>query len=291
MKDTISFTVPMEYNALTRVSDMLHGMAIDLQKDGDTSGMVTLEEAEEMVKENCDVTNNSHIGATIPVSQGGTKPDLVEEIEQSASTVFGGEADPKSPAAPVGSATEQVTQTQTTSEVSAQIATVAATNGVELDSNGLPWDHRIHGKARLKLQKTQAWKCIRGIDPALIDKVETELRVTMAASSANPITEVINDLNEIGTTTTNVTNTNVDAEPTIITVTPAKPSTAPVAEQPAPPATDITFPILMGRITAGGITNEAVTAACNKSGITALPLLAARPDLVPAVAVELGITA
>lgn len=31
--ETISFTIPLEYDALTRVSDMLHGLAIDLKKN------------------------------------------------------------------------------------------------------------------------------------------------------------------------------------------------------------------------------------------------------------------
>jgi hypothetical protein len=31
----ITLTVPMDYNALTRASDMLHGLAIDVSKQGD----------------------------------------------------------------------------------------------------------------------------------------------------------------------------------------------------------------------------------------------------------------
>jgi len=245
MKDSISLTIPMDYNALSRASDMLHGMAIDLER-GET-GFISKKAADQMVTDESDVADRSHIEATIPVSQGGTKQDLVEEIEPSATTVFGGDSKPAETNAPVG---------------------------VDLDSNGLPWDHRIHGSARKKLAKTQTWKYIRNIDPALIDKVEAELRVTMAASSATPVVTV-------GEPTTEQVNS---------TPAPAKPAAAPIVETPTPPATDITFPVLMGRITAGGITTEAVTAACNKSGITALPLLAARPDLVPAVAAELGIT-
>lgn len=53
----------------------------------------------------------------------------------------------------------------------------------------------------------------------------------------------------------------------------------------------ITFPVLMSKITqaitAKTLTDEQVTAAINRQGIQALPLLSARPDLVPAVDAEL----
>jgi len=239
MKDSISLTIPMDYSALSRASDMLHGMAIDLGKTKIPSlsdGMTSVEQ----------FTKDSALGEPHIPTTGA--PDLVEEIEPSATTVFGGESDPT--------------------------ATVAATNGVGLDADGLPWDHRIHGTARKKLAKTQTWKYIRGIDPALIDQVEAELRVAMAASPSTPV----------------VTEPRLDGQNNEGDLVD---NSAPIVEtevKPAPPTTDITFPVLMGRITAGGITTESVTAACNKSGITALPLLAARPDLVPAVAAELGIT-
>jgi hypothetical protein len=52
---------------------------------------------------------------------------------------------------------------------------------VELDSAGLPWDARIHGKAKGKLAKTQEWKKIRGIDKNLVAQVEAELRAKYPA--------------------------------------------------------------------------------------------------------------
>ena len=257
MKDTISLTIPMDYNALTRASDMLHGMAQDLTKEAtwNESNSDPIGDLEQHVAE-----TNSETG----------KPDLVDEIEPSATTVFGGGS-----GASLGTDSTELTVTD---DVPA---------GVELDSAGLPWDHRIHGAARKKLAKTQTWKYIRNIDPALIDQVEAELRVTMAASPSNPVVTPDDDLEK---------RANIALEGTGITTpaAPAAPATAPIVETevtPAPPATDITFPVLMGRITAGKITTETVTAACNKQGIAALPLLAARPDLVPLVAAELGITA
>ena len=86
----------------------------------------------------------------------------------------------------------------------------------------------------------------------------------MAASPANPVTP------------------NEPAAPA-----PAQPA-APAPAQPAAPAPAVsTFPELMAKITASGIDPATVTAAVNKQGLQALPLLAARPDLIPSVAAEL----
>ena len=44
-----------------------------------------------------------------------------------------------------------------------------------LDSEGLPWDARIHSSGKTFLAKGGTWKLARGIDPLLVAQVKTEL--------------------------------------------------------------------------------------------------------------------
>jgi hypothetical protein len=138
-------------------------------------------------------------------------------------------------------------------------------SSVELDGDHLPWDHRIHASSKAKLSKApNCWKRKRGVAPDVIAEVEAELRAAMSAGPDKPIAPA-------------------PAKPAV----PAEPAT------PAPAAatdrTVATFPELMAAITAGGIAPPAVQAALNLQGITSLPLLASRPDLIPAVAETLGL--
>lgn len=260
---TISLTVPMDYNALTRASDMLHGLAIDLSKEKDAPGASST------------AFDDQHIAAPT------TEAPVALLAEQSATEVF---AAPN--AGTVANATEQPAESvqpaapaesATTAE---SVTTAAAPAGVEVDSDGLPWDHRIHalgaGGAHNKLKKTQQWKKKRGVDAALVAEVEAELRAAMSAGPANPVVTTV--------------------EPSPAPASPASPAAAPTtaaaaspAPAPAPAGGTTTFPALMAAITANGIDQAAVTAAVNAQGLQALPLLAARPDLIPAVAAALGV--
>jgi hypothetical protein len=49
------------------------------------------------------------------------------------------------------------------------------------------------------------------------------------------------------------------------------------------------FSELLKRITAGGINKDQATAAAVKVGLPSFAILATRPDLIPAVAAELGV--
>jgi len=193
---SISLTLPIEYNALTRASKMLRDLATDINMDDEDS----------------DVLEESPIEASIPASEGGIKPAEPPQV-----------------------------------------------SSVELDSDGLPWDARIHTGSKLKLKKSEQWKKIRNVSPELVATVEAELRAALAASPESPIT----------------------------------PTEEPAAAPPPPtesgidPATVTNFPLLMTAITSEGIDDVAVLAAVNKVGLTALPLLPTRPDLIPTVAAEL----
>ena len=248
---TISLTIPLELNALTRASEMLHGLAIDLSKKPVVTGPGPSSTA----------ADDQHIAAPAPAPA----PAPAVTTDLAATEVFGGPKQQAPAPAPANSAAETATPQAggPTQNTPAQTETATpAPAGVEVDNDGLPWDHRIHalgaGGTHNKLKKTQQWKKKRGVDAALVTEVEAELLAAMSAGPANPV------------------------------VTTTEPAPAPA---PAPTATGAvtTFPSLMSAITANGIDLAAVTAAVNAQGLTHIPLLASRPDLIPAVAAALGV--
>lgn len=279
---TISLTVPMDCNALTRASDMLHGLAIDLSKEQPGTTVAEHEHTVTKAVGDASITETTKSVVTeapAPAPAPTTEPAATEVFAapnaDTVASVTEQPAESVQPAAPAESAT--------TAE---PVTTAAAPAGVEVDSDGLPWDHRIHalgaGGAHNKLKKTQQWKKKRGVDAALVAEVEAELRAAMSAGPANPVV------------------TTGNAEPSPAPASPASPAAAPTtaaaaakpaspAPAPAPAGGTTTFPALMAAITANGIDQAAVTAAVNAQGLQALPLLAARPDLIPAVAAALGV--
>lgn len=126
--------------------------------------------------------------------------------------------------------------------------------GVEIDSAGLPWDDRIHASSKAFLSKGGGWKKKRGVDPAIVAQVEAELKTTLM-----PV--------------------------------PTNTAPAPVEILPAPPATSeiTTFAQLMSEITSNQLDPDTVLTVVQKHGLTGMGLLAARPDLIPVIAKELGL--
>lgn len=273
---TISLTVPMDYNALTRASDMLHGLALDLNRE---EGKV----ADEAPKPTTAATAPAPDAQTLTTSAtpAPTATDAVtsgtsdDTPEPDAVSVFG---DPK-PEAPTTATTAAGTDSAQPAETTASAATTAETPepaqnatapaGVDLAPSVntgtlIPWDARIHAGSKAKLaKKPHGWKMKRGVSDELVDQVEAELIAAMKASPANPVES-----------------------------TPAPPASEPTPAAPAQPAAPTgavtTFPALMSAITSNKIDQATVTAAVNKAGLQSLPLLAARPDLIPTVAAELG---
>lgn len=285
---TISLTVPMDYNALTRASDMLHGLALDLNRE---EGKV----ADEAPKPTTAATAPAPDAQTLTTSAtpaptatdvvtSGTSNDTGEvNDEPDAASVFGEGpgpevfADPKP--TPETATTAAGTDSAQPAETTANAATTAETPepaqnatapaGVDLAPSVntgtlIPWDARIHAGSKAKLaKKPHGWKMKRGVSDELVDQVEAELIAAMKASPANPVES-----------------------------TPAPPASEPTPAAPAQPAAPTgavtTFPALMSAITSNKIDQAMVTAAVNKAGLQSLPLLAARPDLIPTVAAELG---
>lgn len=263
---SITITVPLDYFALTRASDMLHGMALDLDKEGKRQARRSDAEtaSSEAEKDAAAVFGGAPGKSPSPslFADSATDPGSSTETGTSAPAPV----EPEEPASPNAAPAAEPAPAAASSGP-APADTPAAPAGVELDSDGLPWDPRIHSGSKGKLAKTKQWKKKRGVDPALVEQVEAELKAAMSASPANPV--------------------EPSAEAHTPTPAPAPASPASPAPAPAPSGVITTFPALMQKITAQGVPQADVTAAVNKQGLQALPLLAARPDLIPAVAATL----
>lgn len=139
---------------------------------------------------------------------------------------------------------------------------------VEVDSNGIPWDERIHSGSRKKTQKGE-WAKRRGVQETLIKKVEAELRgktpAPAPAASAAPV--------------------------------PSAP-TAPVAAAaplppppPVPQGEGLTFAQVIERVQAaissGKWTHTTLSVKLLEIGANRLEELATRPDILATFAKEI----
>lgn len=289
MTNSISLTIPLnDYNALTRAADMLHGLVIDMKRQGNepVGGMDEWEQkTDEQVVADLDALQKQ-VGASSTACDDQFAPDpaavVVTPVETTAAEAF-----PNVDQSTTVSATPTVV-TATQSPASA---------GVELakDSTGanVPWDERIHSKGDKRTKADGSWKLARGIDKTLVQTVEAELRAAMAVPAPNEPVAVV-----VSPTATPAIVPTVEAVPNVqspvVTATvaagsTANPSSAPVvAAQPVDTAIT-TLPALMAAATGAGKTQADMQEAAVAAGIASVALLGARPDLIPAVAKSLGL--
>jgi hypothetical protein len=143
--------------------------------------------------------------------------------------------------------------------------------GIALDSNGLPWDARIHTSSHAT-NADNSWRRKRGVDEATIAQVEGELKVLMSIpfTPTSPLPSAV--------------------APTPVPVVPPPPPAAVVAAPvPPPPAAPEADPyiglitrvsdLIVAKVISMGQVDAAVTAV----GCASLGLLMSRPDLVPQV--------
>jgi hypothetical protein len=139
------------------------------------------------------------------------------------------------------------------------LAPALNTNPVLLDADKLPWDARIHSSARSQ-NADGRWKKKRGVDDMIVSVVESELRGVMALPSV----------------------------PVVIPAAPLTPPTPPAPPTMAAPAAPLApFPALLLKITGAKLDMNQVTAILQPMGIASLPILAARPDLIPSVEAQI----
>lgn len=131
---------------------------------------------------------------------------------------------------------------------------------VELDKRGLPWDGRIHSRTKSKTADG-LWKVMRGLNPETAKSVEAEL---FQAMSLPPI---------------------VSEAPVAKSVPLPPVAVTPIADPIALPQND--FPALMTKITnavhTGKTTSAAILKIVQEMGLPSLPVVASRPDLIPAL--------
>lgn len=188
--------------------------------------------------------------------------------------------------------------------------------GIEVDSAGMPWDHRIHASSRAKVADG-TWRQRRNLDPNVLAQVQAEMLQVMGL----PVPAQAAAVGSIGHGASEATGYIAEpAEHTpeqafIDAVIPPPPPpfapsavvpAAPVAIAPPPPSTPagvattafpssspVTFPQLVTRITkmlaAKELTQADIAGACQSLGIPHMPALASRPDLIPSMATALGI--
>ena len=207
---------------------------------------------------------------------------LVEDLAQEARITTGAKFSKN--AEPTAATTTEPTAATTTEPTAATIFKNPADNatpapaGVTL-ANGLPWDERIHGAGKKTLAKApHGWKYKRGVSDEMIATVEAELRAVMAIPPAGTVAAV----------QPTPINTPVAVDPNVTQ------SPVPVADSttvtPATSASAITtLPALMQAATKAGKTPADMLAAVTKQGLASVALLGARPDLIPAVAADLGV--
>jgi len=170
-----------------------------------------------------------------------------------------------------------------------------ASNGVQLDKDGLPWDSRIHSDAAEKLSKAGVWKTRKNLPDGYKAQIEAEIRAVMNAGKPTAT-----GAPEQATTTTETPASTAPA-PTTTTVAVAAPPAPSAAPAPAPspaPVAPVAAPAgnafaeftrwLVGHTKAGKLSQTDAVLEIQKQGLTQIPDLAKRPDLIPAVMAALA---
>lgn len=188
-------------------------------------------------------------------------------------------------------------------------ASATPTSPAELDKNGLPWDARIHSGTKAR-NADGSWRQRRGLnDPALIARVEGELRALAGnalapaagpapAPSATPpapasvvpappaTAPAASGYGEVPPPP-NVPPAPVTSPPATAPI-PSPPSQAVATATPAPSGATITFAQLMQKVTSMVSTGKTTQARVNEHltavGVQGIAQLATRLDLAAAVA-------
>ncbi len=178
----------------------------------------------------------------------------------------------------------------------------AAIAGVEVDSQGLPYDARIHSSSRERI-KDGTWKLKRGTDPALVESVRAEYKAVMAIPAPTPILAAPWPFEVPGSakppSPPNVTISEPAGEWTANGVWPLKVDSVAGGLAPMPQVVNkvppvavpaLTFPALMQQvgaaITGGRMAESDVHTICARHGVP-IHTLGSRPDLLPIIGAEI----
>lgn len=128
---------------------------------------------------------------------------------------------------------------------------------IDLDTDGMPWDLRIHARTKTKM-KDGSWKKLRGVGPEIVKKVEAELKAVQSIPAPPPLP--------------------VEAVVGLAGV-PSVAGFAGFAELMA---------LVTKSITEGKLKRDQVVFILKPFGIPSLPLVSGRPDLIPAIIARLN---
>jgi hypothetical protein len=174
-----------------------------------------------------------------------------------------------------------------------------------LDSDGMPWDGRIHATTRTRVADG-TWRQKRGVSVELLASVTAECRAARAVPPAPPADEdpeafvvapgvypsfCVSPVNVATVGPVGIPPPFArSAEPPADPENTTPPSDGAAASVPPSDAPGMTFPALMSAITKAGISQAAVVEAVKVSGLPSVLSLASRPDMVPVIAAALGVS-
>lgn len=303
----VTLSITMEINALNDAADMLHSMAaaltlvtdksssnynnITILSDTDKDAAIptrTDRDHPPLISPNAD--DEGYVSADLS-DKNTTEPDTDKDVVEFEDASHG-------PLPPLESLQEVIEPISPPPLVHP---------GVELDSAGLPYDARIHTKGKNKITKKDGkWKYARNIDPKLIKTVEAELRAAMNAKPIESV-ETAPNANEVLHRNEPRANTPTPDAPTVVVdlyLIDGKEFTVDELHLAGwnddqmkqykiandTPLT-MTFPEFMAKVTpalgATLINDAMINTALNRQGLASLPILAARPDLIPVIHDEL----
>ena len=175
---------------------------------------------------------------------------------------------------------------------------------VEFDSNGMPWDERIHASSKNKL-KNGTWRYKKGLEDIDVVKIEAELRskypapsadvVAAGASSAAAVQEVVETASAVQPQEFGFVMPPPPPPPSsfITAVQPeqdAQPVTTAVPPPPAAPLSlaDARLKVtkIINSINQGKITKDQVNAILAGYGLTGLPELLKNQQYLEAVSTD-----
>ncbi len=250
----VSFTIPLESNALRRTITMLQGMESDLHSTP------TLPEFS--------ITSNGVIGTPLPefCAEADRIANIVTRVEELQAPV---EFPTTEQMGEFCEAMFNPSQAFATSQSDVPPPPPPATTKVELDSEGMPWDARIHTTARTKVANG-TWKLARNTPQELVTSVKSEyLGNVPPPPSMSPTTSNVNTVAQ---------------------------QVAPIGDVPPPPPPPSTdepardpVRVFMSDIAKAGRMPSEINAALQKHGVQTLQLIRNFPEKIPDIRLELGL--
>jgi hypothetical protein len=283
MSNAISITVPAHDKNAVRAAAVFFATVAGIAVTGATCACA--DAVDQMVDEYQDGIPLSDFpqGTNVIVHPGGGSPAEDTEPSVDAGVAFGMPSAPVAlyPTPPVGSGVivsitppappvdtgfaERTAHLNGSTSVPTPPTPAPLRGAVTLDGEGLPWDRRIHASTKTFRQSDNTWKLIKGVKPELVASVKQELRVAMGLTAP----------------------TTPPAPPTPhLTVVPPPAPTPPAPPTGADPYIDFVQFCTSGQ-QSGRLAYQAIVDTCGKYGITQLPMLNARHDLIPTIRAEL----